>query len=74
LLRANQILFIAMHVIGAAVLVYLGVTAWRTSRRDNGELGAGLRLPAPSGRTPAAGFRASLVTVPARSRHAEPGT
>jgi threonine/homoserine/homoserine lactone efflux protein len=70
LLRANQILFVAMHVIGAAVLAYLGVTAWRSARRDDGEFGAGLRLPAPSGRTPAAAFRASLVTVAANPKAA----
>src|SRR5579863_8487915 len=39
LLRANQILFVSMHVVGAVVLVYLGVTAWRNARRDDGELG-----------------------------------
>ncbi len=70
LLRANQILFIAMHIIGAAVLVYLGVTAWRSARRDDGEPGAALRLPAPSGRTPVAAFRASLVTVAANPKAA----
>jgi threonine/homoserine/homoserine lactone efflux protein len=70
LLRANQILFIAMHIIGAAVLVYLGVTAWRSARREDSEFGAGLRLPALSGRTPVAAFRASLVTVAANPKAA----
>jgi threonine/homoserine/homoserine lactone efflux protein len=70
LLRANQILFIAMHVIGAAVLVYLGVMAWRSARREDGEFGEGLRLRPASGRTPAAAFRASLVTVAANPKAA----
>jgi threonine/homoserine/homoserine lactone efflux protein len=70
LLRANQILFLGLHVIGAAVLIYLGVTAWRNARRDDGEFGAGLRLPVSSGRTPAAAFRASLVTVAANPKAA----
>jgi len=70
LLRANQILFIAMHIVGAAVLVYLGVMAWRTARRDEGEFGAGLQLRALSGRTPGAAFRASLVTIAANPKAA----
>lgn len=70
LLRANQILFLGMHIVGAAVLVYLGVTAWRNARHDDGDLGAGLRLPLSSGRTPAAAFRASLVTIAANPKAA----
>jgi threonine/homoserine/homoserine lactone efflux protein len=70
LLRANQILFLGMHVVGAAVLIYLGVTAWRNARRDDGELGGGVRLPLSSGRTPAAAFRASLVTIAANPKAA----
>jgi threonine/homoserine/homoserine lactone efflux protein len=71
LLRANQALFIAMHVVGAAVLVYLGVSAWRTARRDDGEFGEALKIKAlPSGRTPGAAFRASLVTVAANPKAA----
>ena len=70
LLRANAVLFAAMHVIGAAVLVYLGVSAWRSSRREEGELGEALRLRLPAGRTPAASFRASLVTIAANPKAA----
>jgi threonine/homoserine/homoserine lactone efflux protein len=35
-LRASQVLFLAMHIVGAGVLIYLGVTAWRAAHRDKG--------------------------------------
>lgn len=70
LLRANAVLFAAMHIAGAAVLVYLGVSAWRSARREEGEFGEALRLRLPSGRTPAASFRASLVTIAANPKAA----
>lgn len=70
LLRANQVLFIGMHVAGAAVLIYLGIAAWRSARREGGEFGEAVRLKLPSGRTPAAAFRASLVTVAANPKAA----
>lgn len=71
LLRANEVLFIGMHVVGAAVLIYLGVTAWRTARRSDGELGEALKMKGlPSGRTPWAAFRASLVTIAANPKAA----
>jgi threonine/homoserine/homoserine lactone efflux protein len=34
LLRANRLLFDGLHIAGGLVLVYLGVSAWRSSRRD----------------------------------------
>jgi len=70
LLRANAVLFAAMHIAGAAVLVYLGVSAWRSARREEGEFGEALRLRLPAGRTPAASFRASLVTIAANPKAA----
>jgi threonine/homoserine/homoserine lactone efflux protein len=70
LLRANAILFTGMHIAGAAVLVYLGVSAWRSARRDDGEFGEALQLRLPAGRTPAAAFRASLVTIAANPKAA----
>ena len=84
LLRANQILFAGMHVAGACVLMYLGVMAWRSARRedredrDDREVDAGRdpgtlsgRTPAaPPGRTPAAAFRASLVSIAANPKAA----
>ncbi len=69
LVRANEVLFIGMHVIGAAVLVYLGVTAWRSARRDGSEFGEALKVARlPAGRTPMASFRASLITVVANPK------
>lgn len=70
LLRANAVIFAAMHVVGATVLVYLGVTAWRSARREDGEFGEALKLHLPAGRTPAASFRASLVTIAANPKAA----
>lgn len=70
LLRANAVLFVGMHVVGAAVLVYLGVTAWRAARREEGEFGAALQLRLPAGRTPMASFRASLITIAANPKAA----
>ena len=72
LLRANWWLYLAMHVVGAVVLVYLGVSAWRGARRDgdDGEFGAALAVRLPSGRTPAAAFRASLITIAANPKAA----
>jgi threonine/homoserine/homoserine lactone efflux protein len=70
LLRANAILFTGMHLVGAAVLVYLGVSAWRSARREEGEFGAALQLRLPGGRTPGASFRASLVTIAANPKAA----
>jgi len=70
LLRANQALFIGMHAVGAAVLIYLGVSAWRHARREDGEFGEAIKLKLPSGRTPAAAFRASLVTIAANPKAA----
>jgi len=70
LLRANAILFTGMHIVGAAVLVYLGVSAWRSARREEGEFGEALQLRLPAGRTPAASFRASLVTIAANPKAA----
>jgi threonine/homoserine/homoserine lactone efflux protein len=70
LLRANAVLFAAMHIAGAAILVYLGVSAWRSARREEGEFGEALRPRLPAGHTPAASFRASLVTIAANPKAA----
>ena len=72
LLRANRWLYLALHVVGAVVLVYLGVSAWRSARRqdDDAEFGAAFARRLPSGRTPAAAFRASLVTIAANPKAA----
>jgi threonine/homoserine/homoserine lactone efflux protein len=70
LLRANAVLYAAMHIAGAAILVYLGVSAWRSARREEGEFGEALRPRLPAGSTPAAAFRASLVTIAANPKAA----
>ena len=72
LLRANWWLYLGLHIVGAVVLVYLGVSAWRNARRedDDGEFGTALAARLPSGRTPGAAFRASLVTVAANPKAA----
>lgn len=71
LLRANRLLFDGMHVFGAVVLTYLGVSAWRSARRaDSGEFGSGLIGRLPSGRSPAAAFRASLLSIAANPKAA----
>ena len=71
LLRANRWLYLGLHVVGAVVLVYLGVSAWRSARRqDDAEFGAAFARRLPSGRTPAAAFRASLVTIAANPKAA----
>jgi threonine/homoserine/homoserine lactone efflux protein len=73
LLRATWWLYLALHIVGGGVLVYLGITAWRSARRpgDDEQLGAALSLTRlPAGRTPAAAFRASLVTIAANPKSA----
>jgi threonine/homoserine/homoserine lactone efflux protein len=72
LLRANRLVYAALHIVGALVLIWLGVGAWRSARReeDDGEFGTGISLRLPSGRSPWAAFRASLVTVAANPKAA----
>jgi threonine/homoserine/homoserine lactone efflux protein len=70
LLQANRILFAALHVVGAVVLAYMGISAWRAARRAEGEFGAGLLGRLPGGRTPMAAFRASLVSIAANPKAA----
>ena len=71
LLRANWWLYLGLHIVGAVVLVYLGVSAWRNARReDDGEFGIAVAARLPSGRTPGAAFRASLVTIAANPKAA----
>jgi len=68
LLIANRALDQAIHILGAAVLVYLGVQAWRGARtHDAGGTSIGVL---PGGRTPGAAFRASLVSIAANPKAA----
>jgi threonine/homoserine/homoserine lactone efflux protein len=66
LLMANRALSVALHVIGAAILIWLGISAWRHAKRP---ADAGVPVP-PRGRTPAAAFRASLVSIAANPKAA----
>jgi threonine/homoserine/homoserine lactone efflux protein len=66
LLMANRALSMALHVIGAAILIWLGISAWRNAKRPADVETA---LP-PRGRTPAAAFRASLVSIAANPKAA----
>ncbi|MFI6871755.1 LysE family translocator [Nocardia sp. NPDC050406] len=67
LLVANRVLNHAVHIVGAVVLVWLGVQAWRSARRPE-EFAVGT---APlRGRSPAAAFRASLISIAANPKAA----
>ncbi|WP_280357719.1 LysE family translocator [Nocardia otitidiscaviarum] len=66
LLVANRVLNHAVHIVGAAVLIWLGVQAWRSARRPE-QVQA---VVAPRGRTPAAAFRASLLSIAANPKAA----
>jgi threonine/homoserine/homoserine lactone efflux protein len=66
LLMANHALSVVLHVVGAAILIWLGVGAWRNAKHP-----AAVDLPpAPRGRTPAAAFRASLISIAANPKAA----
>jgi threonine/homoserine/homoserine lactone efflux protein len=72
LLAANRVLFDAMHFIGAAVLIVLGMQAWRSARatdRDDA-FAAALIARLPGGRGPGSAFRASLVSIAANPKAA----
>lgn len=68
---SNRLLFDSLHLIGACVLVALGVQAWRSSRRagDDG-FATSLTSRLPRGRGPASAFRASLVSIAATPKAA----
>jgi threonine/homoserine/homoserine lactone efflux protein len=66
LLMANRALSMALHVIGAAILIWLGISAWRNAKQP---ADVEMALP-PRGRTPAAAFRASLVSIAANPKAA----
>lgn len=69
LLVANKFLNTAVHVVGALVLIWLGVQAWRSARGDK-EFGANVTGVLPAGRTPGAAFRASLISIAANPKAA----
>lgn len=65
LLIANRMLNHAVHIVGAVVLIWLGVQAWRSARGSEEVAAVPLR-----GRSPAAAFRASLVSIAANPKAA----
>ncbi|AEV75096.1 putative threonine efflux protein [Mycolicibacterium rhodesiae NBB3] len=66
LLMANRALSVALHVVGAVVLIWLGISAWRHAKTP-----ADVELPLPPrGRTPASAFRASLLSIAANPKAA----
>ncbi|WP_225732291.1 MULTISPECIES: LysE family translocator [unclassified Nocardia] len=69
LLTANRFLNTTIHVVGAVVLIWLGIQAWRGARED-GEFGSGMTNLLPAGRTPGAAFRASLISIAANPKAA----
>ncbi|MGV9822338.1 LysE family translocator [Nocardia xishanensis] len=69
LLVANSVLNTAVHVLGAAVLIYLGVQAWRGAGRDDA-FGSTMTAMLPAGRTPASAFRAALLSIAANPKAA----
>jgi threonine/homoserine/homoserine lactone efflux protein len=66
LLTANRWLSLALHIVGAAILVWLGISAWPSAKRP---ADIEVALP-PRGRTPAAAFRAALVSIAANPKAA----
>jgi len=64
LLTANRLLFDGLHVVGALVLVWLGIQAWRAF----GD--APDAVPLTGRRGPRAAFRASLVSIAANPKAA----
>jgi threonine/homoserine/homoserine lactone efflux protein len=68
LLVANAVLFDAMHLIGACVLVWLGGQAIRSRGQDDDRDAS--RLMVARGRGPGAAFRASLVSIAANPKAA----
>lgn len=70
LLLANHTLSIALHVTGALTLIWLGLSAWRKAKKP-AEITT--RIP-PRSQTPAAAFRASLVSIAANPKAAVFGT
>ncbi len=66
LLMANRALSLALHLVGAAILIWLGISAWRSANRP-----AGVEVPLPPrGRTPASAFRAALLSIAANPKAA----
>lgn len=72
LLTANRVLFDAMHLVGAAVLVFLGWGAWRGAQHSGGEapFASSVAPRLRGGRGPGSAFRASLLSIAANPKAA----
>jgi threonine/homoserine/homoserine lactone efflux protein len=72
LLTANRVLFDAMHLVGAAVLLVLGWSAWRSARLSDGEatFASSFAPRLRAGRSPGSAFRASLLSIAANPKAA----
>jgi threonine/homoserine/homoserine lactone efflux protein len=72
LLAANRLLFDAMHVVGAIVLIALGFQAWRSTRLDDdgSVVASALLVPFSGDRGPRSAFRASLLSIAANPKAA----
>jgi threonine/homoserine/homoserine lactone efflux protein len=70
LLAANRLLFDTMHVVGAVVLIVLGIQAWRSARHTDDAFASALTARLPGGRGAGSAFRASLVSIAANPKAA----
>jgi threonine/homoserine/homoserine lactone efflux protein len=50
LVAASEVGYLVLRIVGAVVLLYLGVKAWRTAWRDGGEAGPAPEVSDPLGR------------------------
>jgi threonine/homoserine/homoserine lactone efflux protein len=50
LVAASEVGYLVLRIVGAVVLLYLGVKAWRTAWRDGGEAAPGPEMAPPLGR------------------------
>jgi threonine/homoserine/homoserine lactone efflux protein len=50
LVAASEVAYLVLRIVGAVVLLYLGIKAWRTAWRDGGEAAAPLTAPVPGRR------------------------
>jgi len=66
LLMANRALSLVLHVVGAVILIWLGISAWRNAKSP---AEVEVTLP-PRGRTPGAAFRAALLSIAANPKAA----
>ena len=72
LLAANRVLFDGLHIVGAVVLISLGIGAWRSARHGDGDetFASSLAARRRAGRGPGSAFRASLVSIAANPKAA----